>query len=392
MKVRRQSYGNKLATSMIGAIIGIIMFLGSFVVLYYNEGRENLGKIAATAKEVTNNSQAKSEELICFKGIIDTSDYAEDTYLVNDEYVYIERRVEMYAYVETKHTDKKDNLGGSSTITESYTYKLEWSTNPTTTPNFNGDANEKPSITNENAYNNRIETMPKSATYQSSNIQVGEYPIADSVELSGAKELGINEFKVNLATLPNAVISEKYILQSMGENPSFSSFKEGDIRISFNIIKAGGNGIVFGAFSSGTITKFITPKGKSLLRLFSGVDTKAEAVSIFEKEHKTMTWILRLIGFILMFAGLMAMSNPITEFVSVIPIFSKVSKFAFSIIALIISLILTTLTILLSMILHNFWLAIALVAVIVLLVIVVITQKRKKAANKNAKRLSPKRQ
>lgn len=384
MRVRRQSYGNKLASSLVGAVLGIIMFLASFVALYLNEGRENLGKIAAGAKEVTSHSQAKTEELICFKGTLDADIYAKDTYLIEDDYLYIERIVEMYGYEETKHTDKKDNLGGSSTITESYTYQLKWTSSPLKSTNFKGDNSERPTISNETQYNSRITDMPQSITEKATSMHIGDYSVNEDVQLSGASALSITASNSNLSSLPNSIINNQYILQSSQEEPSFSSPKLGDIRISYKAIKANKSGIIFGAFSHQAISKFVTPKNKTLLRYFSGVDTKAEAVSILEKEHKTMTWILRLVGFLLMFLGLVAMSNPISEFVSVIPIFSKMSKGVFGIIAFIVSLVLTTLTVLLSIILHNFWAAIAVVVLLVIIIILAIARKRKNIDSKKA--------
>ena len=53
MNVKRQSFGNKILSSFVTAIIGVILFFGSFVVLYINEGRENIGKIAESAVEIT---------------------------------------------------------------------------------------------------------------------------------------------------------------------------------------------------------------------------------------------------------------------------------------------------------------------------------------------------
>lgn len=380
MRVRRQSYGNKIVSSLIGAVLGVIMFLGSFVVLYINEGRENLGRIAGQATEVTQSSQAQAKELICLKGKLDAENYAKDTYLADSNYLYISRIVEMYAYVETEHREERDNLGGSTTIRETYTYELKWTSNPSKSTTYKGDSNERPTISNETQYNAWIDNKPHTGTQKATNMYIGDYSVNNSVQLTGMTNLNIQDNNTDLTTLENSVVYGNYIYKSNEGEIVPSSPKLGDVRINYKALKADDSGIIFGAFSDeNTISAFITPKNKTLLRYFSGVDTKDEAVAIMEKEHKTMTWILRVVGFLLMFLGLVAMTGPLTKFLSVIPVFSRISGFIFGVIAFFIALILTTITVLLSMILHNFWLAIAFVALIIVITILVILKKRKTA-------------
>ena len=49
---------------------------------------------------------------MCVRGSLDATGYAADEYLVSGDYIYIERTVEMYAYVEKVKTTEKDNFGG----------------------------------------------------------------------------------------------------------------------------------------------------------------------------------------------------------------------------------------------------------------------------------------
>ena len=132
----------------------------------------------------------------------------------------------------------------------------------------------------------------------------------------------------------------------MGQNPA--SPQPGDIRISYKALRSSDKGILFGEAEEGKITKYKTKKGNELFRYFADANSKNQAVDILDKEHRVISWILRIVGFLLMFIGLMAMSGPITKFLSVIPVFAKISNFVFGIAAFIISLVLTALTIALS--------------------------------------------
>ena len=80
-----------------------------------------------------------------------------------------------------------------------------------------------------------------------------------------------------------------------------------------------------------------------------------------------------------MFIGLMAMSGPITKFLSVIPVFAKISNFVFGIAAFIISLVLTRLDHSAEHTLHNFLWAMLIVAAIIAITITAAALKRKKA-------------
>ena len=49
----KTSRGKRLINSVFGIFVGIVMFFGAFVVLFNNEGTENLSKVAVDATLVT---------------------------------------------------------------------------------------------------------------------------------------------------------------------------------------------------------------------------------------------------------------------------------------------------------------------------------------------------
>jgi uncharacterized membrane protein (DUF485 family) len=193
--------------------------------------------------------------------------------------------------------------------------------------------------------------------------------------MSGAKRLELNQGNTKILTLEQAALYADYIY--MGQNPA--SPQPGDIRISYKALRSSDKGILFGEAEEGKITKYKTKKGNELFRYFADANSKNQAVDILDKEHRVISWILRIVGFLLMFIGLMAMSGPITKFLSVIPVFAKISNFVFGIAAFIISLVLTALTIALSILLHNFLWAMLIVAAIIAITITAAALKRKKA-------------
>ncbi|GEM_PF-638601 len=381
MKVERKSFGSKILSSFVTAIIGLVVFLGSFVVLYINEGREDLGKVASAASEVTQEGHSLDKgTLIGVKGSITASAYAGDTYLAQGEYVYIARTVEMYAYIEEEHRESKDNLGGSTTTTTTYSYKKEWTLSPRQTSTFQGDANELPGSIPAD-YNQKIASMPEQAHEQGEQLKMGRYTLMDNVEFSGSKQLKLTQDKINAEALEHYALTSSYLFLG-DEGISPTSARLGDYRISYLVIDSSDIGILLGAADGDSISAFITPKEHQLYRFFAGAGSLSEAVQILTQEHKTVTWILRLVGFLMMFLGLIAMTGPITKFLSVVPVFSKISGFIFGVIAFFVSLVLTTVIVVISMVLHNFFLALGVAAILIAVAVILIVRKRSAAAGK----------
>ena len=378
MKTTRQGYGSKILSSIIGAIIGVVLFLGSFVVLYLNEGRENIGAIANDAVSITQEEHnLEAGTLISLQGNLEAETYAADEFLQDGNYIILYRTVEMYAYVESEHSQTEDNLGGSSTTITTYSYSQKWTTSPKLASNFEGDSTELPqNIPAE--YDQWISGMPNAATSKAQTLSMGRYSIGSGLNFSGEKRLALTTDIADTSSLDNSLISSNYIYKGNAGEISTTP-KLGDIRISYNYIDASDSGVILGAIENDSITSFITPKNNKLLRFFAEASSREEAISILEREHNTMTWILRLVGWLLMFVGLIAMTGPVTKFLSVVPFFSRISGFIFGVAAFFISLILTGITIGLSMILHNFWLAMAFVILLIIIVITVISRKRAKA-------------
>ena len=378
MKVTTQSYGSKIFNSFAGAIIGIILFLGSFVVLYINEGRENLSIIADEAKIVT---EANKGDIAYIEGNLDADVYATDAYLATDNYIFIDRNVEMYAYVETEHNEKHDNVGGSTTTITTYTYNLEWTASPKNSTSFQGDSNELP-VNIPSDYNNWISSKPLSTNTKASGLSIGEYNLDDSIFISGKTSLALTTENIDLSELKNSTVSRQYIYAGNQENISATTPKIGDIRISYSVVKNDVEGIAFGKKDNNSLSSYTTEKGNELYRFFGETTTKDGAVNLLDTEHKTTTWIFRLIGWLLMFIGLLLISGPVSNVLSVIPIFSKFSRLIFGLIALVVSLVFSALTIIISVVLHNFWAAIIIIAIIIIITVVVLSRKRKNAINR----------
>jgi hypothetical protein len=93
-----------------------------------------------------------------------------------------------------------------------------------------------------------------------------------------------------------------------------------------------------------------------LYRVFYG--SRGEAISTMKTEFKILTWVLRGVGFFLMWIGLSSILGPVNIVLDFLPIAGKISRFIIGLLSFITALILSIVTILVSIIFHNIFLLI----------------------------------
>ena len=104
---RNKSYGDNIVESIKGMLVGVVLFVVAFPLLWWNEGRTDLGNVAKKAQVVAPQPASATGEgkLVAVTGPLATEDQLQDPkYLQPGAYVKLQREVEQYAWVETKKT------------------------------------------------------------------------------------------------------------------------------------------------------------------------------------------------------------------------------------------------------------------------------------------------
>ena len=141
--------------------------------------------------------------------------------------------------------------------------------------------------------------------------------------------------------------SETYLFKGSG---SLESPEIGDIRVSFRALAPGAQVTLFGQLKDGTVQAYT----KDDARLFRAVPgDREEAIRTLAAEHRTVGWLLRIVGFLMMWIGLMLFFGPINALLDVIPFLGSAGRVLIAIAMFPISLVLTLLTVILSIIFHN---------------------------------------
>jgi hypothetical protein len=366
-------FGTRIVDSIKGIGFGILLFLASFAVLYYNEGRVDLSQIAKTAINIDSSAAAPADangKLVSTNGKITSAEtLGDDLYLVPGKYLSVDRKVEMYSWIEKSSTKTDSNTGGSQTNTTDYTYSKEWTSVPSNSSNFKvPDGHSNPSKTVADA-RKTVGTA-----------KIGNYELdMANIELPKFEAVTVND--VNVKAVAPAKISGNFVfVPGAASTGTMDQPQLGDMRVTYTAVKQDVDSTVFGKLDGTKLIPYVDANkdNAKLYRIFTVGGTDA-AIGQLSGEYKTMGWILRAVGFLMMWIGLSALFGPISTLLDVLPFFGSLSRAMIGVVTFVVSLVLTIATILVSMIAHNIYAVIGTAVVIVIGGIVALKMKGKKA-------------
>src|SRR3989344_7236300 len=107
-------YGSRIINSIKSVVIGLILFVVSFGLLYWNEGRVDLSSITKTATEISSatvsTDTSLSGKLISMTGDVNSDQIIGDNLFLNpDKFIAVEREVEIYSWIEKLESRSKTN-------------------------------------------------------------------------------------------------------------------------------------------------------------------------------------------------------------------------------------------------------------------------------------------
>lgn len=371
-EVTTKGYGSRLLSAFGGIIGGFVLFFGAFALLFWNEGRVDMSLIAKQAQDLpsTERNAELEGKLVHTTGTLAIDQKIGDgLYLQDGDYVSVKRVVEMYAWEEKTESTSEKKLGGSEETTTSYTYGKDWSGNPAKSSSFKkpeGHTNPSLAIKGDMTTVNRatvgIYTIDPSKagtpgyeelTLTPENTMLGT---PDAVTASGATLAGSGAVMdtASGATIntDRARLISNFVYLGSG---TLTNPQVGDIRISYEVARPGSEVTVIGKLSGDKISTY--SDGKNSLYSLSG-GTFEEAVQSMAAMHSTMGWVWRFVGFFMMWIGLSTVFSPLSVLLDVLPFLGSISRGVVSGITFVVALVLSIVTILLSMIVHNIFLLI----------------------------------
>jgi len=335
-EVTHESWGGRLMSSIKGVLFGLLLFIGSFALLWWNEGRavktyRTLNEVRDTTVSVTADTVASEHDggPVHVTGEADADgELTDPEFGVSTPGVRLRRQVEMYQWEEDKETHTKKKVGGGTTKTTEYTYDKTWS----------GRLIDSGSFKERSGHENPGQMPYNDLTLNADNVILGSFTLSPSI----VRDMDFYEsVSPKGAKLPNgAELQGNYVY--LGE--ASGSPQIGDVRISFQAVPEGTVSVI--AQQSGAeLTPWRASSGKSYSRIQQGAHSLTAMMDQAESEARMVTWLLRGGGWLMMAIGISLVLRPLSVFGDVIPFIGSLVGGGIAVVAGLVSAVLTLVTI-----------------------------------------------
>ncbi len=376
-EVTGQSWFGRIKDSCGGVVVGIIIFIIAFPLLFWNEGRavktamslkEGAKAVVSIQADAVNSSD--DGKLVHLTGLATTDEKLRDSeFKITAQGIKLRRKAEMYQWKEEKKSETKKKIGGGSETVTTYKYNRIWSEELIDSSSFKkAEGHKNPASM---AYTTKVEKAER--------VTVGAFTLSSSLVdmINKYDQLPVDESmltRLSSSLQETMDVSDNYFYRG---NDSAKP-EIGDIRISFAVVKPLIVSLIAQQNGS-TFLPFQTRAGDAIQRLETGTVTANEMFQHAEQENTMMTWILRVVGFLLLFFGLMMVLKPISTLGDLIPFVGDLLGAGIGIISFLVALAVWTAVVAVAWLTARPLLAIGLI-VVAAGAIVGIIMMRKKAA------------
>jgi len=317
-EVTTESWFGRIGGAFKGLVVGLILFIAAFPLLFWNEGRavrryKTLGEGAGSVISLLEARvmPENNGKLVHVAGTAVTDEIVTDTeFEVAVNAIKLKRKVEMFQWKESKKRKTKKKLGGGKKTVTTYSYSNSWSSSLINSSNF-----KQPS-----GHQNPGSMPYKSEEFVASEVALGEFKLSRSLvgKINKSSILPVADL-ANIEDVSNAEFHGNGIY--LGDNPS--SPQIGDLRITYHIVAPTEVSIVSRQIGQ-SFEPYRAKAGGTIDMLNLGI---VGAVNMFQQAHQSnvmWTWIFRLGGFILMLIGVAMILRPLSVLADVIPFLGNI--------------------------------------------------------------------
>jgi hypothetical protein len=338
------SWFSRIGRSISGIAIGLILIVGMVVGLFWNEGRavqtarsltEGAGLVVSVPADKVD--PANENKLVHVTGPVTADTQPSDPdFAITAPGVRLERTVEMYQWIEEEKSETKKELGGSETTVTTYTYTKGWSDEAHNSSNFNNPTgHENPSMEIHSKNDQIAEGKLVAFTL--------DRPVLDLI--GGEKTLPVDAAR--LAEIDAAYPGTKRVNITegriyLGFNPTQPAI--GDYRIGYEIVPLQTISVI-GRQSGSMFTDYQTEAGDALLMVDEGNVPADKMFANAQAANTFLTWILRLVGIVLLAVGFGMIFAPLAVVADVIPFVGSIVRFGTGLLAFLLAIVVGTITI-----------------------------------------------
>ncbi len=330
------SYGQRLAGSAKGMIGGLMMFIIGTCLLWWNEGRsvktaKAIGDAASHVESIADVSRLDASlngKLIHASAFADTKDsLTDDMFGVREVAIRLDRKVEYYQWVENAQTKEREKIGGGKETTTTYTYEKKWVDKPVNSAEF-----KDPQYQSANKVLSEVEEREELAQ----NVTFGAYTLPESFvrSISGSEPAEVRMTEEQHFTWNERLhvlmpqVDEKASLVHTNANtvylgPSPNSPQIGDVRVTFTKVPPADISLIAQVDGS-TFKAYKAKNGQSFSRVQMGTVSADEMIEQARSESNMLTWVLRLVGILLVVIGLKGMFGLLPMLFKVLPFLGSI--------------------------------------------------------------------
>lgn len=379
-EVESESWFSRIGGAIKGVAFGGLLFLVSFVVLFWNEGRavkrakaltEGKGLVVAVKPDQVD--PAQEGKLVHVSGPVTTDAVLEDAeFGISKPGLALHREVEMYQWEEKEETVTKDTVGGVKQKETRYEYDQDWSPRLIDSDDFKiKPGHQNPTEMPLVAQDIYAESAALGA-FQLTPAQIRRLNDRKDLTLSQAdlERLPANRrstavvhegrFYMNPWTFAGTVDGQQPTGQGRGVDPSAPEI--GDVRVRFYYVEPS-QASILARQTQGTFEPFTTSNNQTLDMIQVGKHSSEEMFAQAESANRTMTWILRGVGYAMMAGGLGMIFAPLVVVASVVPLLGDVLQLGVKWAAGLLAFVLSALTVGVAWLFYRPMLAIVLFAI-----------------------------
>ena len=315
-----QGWFSRIGSSIKGVLGGVVLILLSVAALFWNEGRavktrKTLDEGAQSVVSITSESVDASQNgnLVHLSGVAKAESPVQDTQLgITTNALVLKREIEMYQWKETAKSETKKKLGGSEETVTTFTYSKEWASGRVDSSRFNQEAGHQ-----------NPELALSGEKWTADPIVVGAYTLSDGL----ARQIG-NFGPLELpenSVFPEMVAGKKVQRSGagfyLGNNPE--SPEVGDVKVSHQTAMPDEVSLIAKVRDS-SFEPYVSKVGGSIQMLTMGEKSAEEMFQTAQESNKTMTWIIRGVGVLVMFFGFSALLRPLSVLADVVPFIGSI--------------------------------------------------------------------
>lgn len=346
-RTEHKGFFSRLVNSVVGVLIGLMMVPGSVALMTWNEYRTihrtqgliQAEKVVAEAPNPFEPSPDLDNRLVHITGMATTDEMLSDgVFDIGKKVLRLERKVEMFQWVESKESRTRDKLGGGKETITTYEYQKKWHRDRVNSQSF-----EKAS-----GHENPNPKFP-STSLVSEKATLGAFHLRTALvgQIDAWTDVAIDQATV-LSKLPEEERKHYNVeggtLRYYVGTPSKPEPEVGDLRIQFRVVEPMTVSLL-SQQKGNEFEPFKTKNGETIESIETGERTAAQMFDSLRFANTALATILRILGWVLACVGFSMIAAPLKTLANVVPLFGKMVGFATMLIGFILGSILALITI-----------------------------------------------